>query len=96
MSADFSLTQPDAGRIIATLRSILHDTLGIDAIRVADFDAGTMLFGALPELDSMAVAGLLTEIEDRFAIIVDDDDIDGDVFETLGSLAAFVESKLNG
>jgi acyl carrier protein len=41
----------------------------------------------------MAVAGLLTEMEDRFGILIDDDDIDGDTFETFGSLAAFLQGK---
>ena len=41
------------------LRAILRDVLGLAADRVVAFDADTGLFGALPELDSMAVAGLL-------------------------------------
>src|SRR3546814_11786664 len=69
-----------------TVRSVLHDLLGISEERLALFDEATPLFGALPELDSMAVAGLLTELEDRLGIIIDDDDVDGDIFETLGSL----------
>src|SRR3546814_11332383 len=69
-----------------TVRSVLHDLLGISEERLALFDEATPLFGALPELDSMAVAGLLTELEDRLGIIIDDDDVDGDLFETLGSL----------
>ena len=52
------------------------------------------LLGALPELDSMAVAGLLTEMEDRFAILIEDEDIDGDTFETFGSLVAFARAKV--
>ena len=78
------------------LRAILRDVLGLEAAAVASFNAQTELFGALPELDSMAVAGLLTEIEDRFAIVIDDDDVDGELFETLGNLTRFVEAKLEG
>ena len=47
------------------LRAILADVLGLKPGQVADFTAETGLFGDLPELDSMAVAGLLTEMEDR-------------------------------
>jgi acyl carrier protein len=43
------------------------------------FTARTGLFGHLPELDSMAVAGLLTEIEDRLGIVIDDDEVDGEM-----------------
>ncbi len=77
------------------LRAVLQDVLGLDAEQVAEFDAETELFGALPELDSMAVAGLLTEIEDRFDIMVDDDDVDGALFENYGSLLAFATQKLS-
>ncbi len=76
------------------LRSILRDVLGLSQSQVDDFDADTELFGALPELDSMAVAGLLTEIEDRFDIIIDDEDVDGETFENYGSLLAFTLQKL--
>jgi acyl carrier protein len=76
------------------MRALLRDTLGLPQTQVDAFDADTPLFGALPELDSMAVAGLLTEIEDRFGILIEDDDIDGDTFETFGSLVAFARGKL--
>lgn len=75
------------------LRRILADVLGIDAERVARFTAETGLFGDLPELDSMAVAGLLTEIEDRLDIVIEDDEVDGELLESFGSLLAFAEAK---
>jgi acyl carrier protein len=76
-----------------TLRAILRDVLGLDPARAAAIDADTPLFGAMPELDSMAVAGLLTEIEDRLHILIDDDDVDGELLESFGSLSAFVRNK---
>lgn len=79
-----------------TVRSVLHDVLGIAEERLALFNEATPLFGALPELDSMAVAGLLTELEDRLGIIIEDDDVDGDTFETLGSLVRFATDKALG
>ena len=78
------------------MRDLLRDVLGLSQERVDAFDAGTPLFGALPELDSMAVATLLTEMEDRFGILIEDDDVDGDTFETFGTLVAFAESKITG
>ncbi|MDE2596708.1 MAG: acyl carrier protein [Sphingomonadales bacterium] len=75
------------------LRRILADVLGLKADRVAQFTADTGLFGHLPELDSMAVAGLLTEIEDRLDIVIEDDEVDGELLETYGSLLAFAEAK---
>lgn len=81
------------GAIDAELRAILADVLGLAADRVAAFDADTGLFGDLPELDSMAVAGLLTEMEDRLGILVDDEDVDGEMLGTYGGLLAYVEGK---
>lgn len=77
-----------------TLRQILVDILGLDASRVDGFTADTGLFGHLPELDSMAVATLLTEMEDRLDFIVDDEEVDGELLETYGSLLAFARTKL--
>lgn len=75
------------------LRAILRDVLGLDAARAGVIDADTPLFGAMPELDSMAVAGLLTEIEDRLHILIEDDEVGGDMLESFGGLTAFVRAK---
>ena len=75
------------------LRRILTDVLGLKPGQADGFTAETGLFGHLPELDSMAVAGLLTEMEDRLDIIIEDDEIEGEMLETSGSLLAFAELK---
>lgn len=67
--------------------------LGLSDDRVAAFDEHTPLFGSLPELDSMAVAGVLTELEDRLGIAIDDEDIDGDTLESFGALTRFAQDK---
>jgi len=85
---------PSRSEIDRTLKAILVDALGLDTDAVDGFDSETGLFGHLPELDSMAVAGLFTEIEDRFDIIIEDDDVDAEMLETYGGLLAFVEMKL--
>ncbi|MEE4350222.1 MAG: phosphopantetheine-binding protein [Pacificimonas sp.] len=79
-----------------TVRACLADVLSLGAVRVAAMDRDTPLFGALPELDSMAVAGLLTELEDRLDIIIDDDEVDGDIFADLGALIDFAALKAGG
>ncbi len=75
------------------LRKILEDVLGLKPGQADRFTNETGLFGDLPELDSMAVAGLLTEMEDRLDIIIDEDEIDGELFETYGNLLNFAVSK---
>lgn len=83
-------------RIESIVRSILSDLLGLSPLQVAQMDNDTELFGALPELDSMAVAGLLTELEDRLDIEIDDDEVDGELFATFGSLVAYAKAKAGG
>jgi acyl carrier protein len=78
------------------LRALLSDVLGLGPARAAALTADSGLFGALPELDSMAVAGLLTEIEDRFGVVIDDDEVDGDMLGTYGDLLAFIQAKRAG
>ena len=75
------------------LRRILSDVLGLTEDQVEELTPDTGLFGHLPELDSMAVAGLLTEMEDRLGIVIDDEDVDGEMLETYGGLLAFAEAK---
>jgi acyl carrier protein len=73
------------------LRSLLSDVLGLPMEHVDAFDADTPLFGALPELDSMAVAHLLTGIEERFAVLIEDDSVEAEDFASYGRLLALVE-----
>ncbi|MGZ8998929.1 MAG: acyl carrier protein [Allosphingosinicella sp.] len=77
----------------ATLRAVLVDVLGLARDRVAGFEATTPLFGALPEFDSMAVAGLLTELEERLGILIEDHEVDADMLESFGSLLTFAKAK---
>jgi acyl carrier protein len=83
----------DEEEVTATLRAVLADVLGLDPARVSRFDEATPLFGALPEFDSMAVAGLLTELEERLGILIEDHEVDADMLESFGSLLNFLRSK---
>ncbi len=77
-----------------TLRATIGETLGLPARQVAGFTEATPLFGALPELDSMAVATLLTALEERFAMLIEDDDVTAEDFDSYGTLLAFVRRKV--
>ena len=77
---------------IDAVKAVVVETLGVED-RADALDADTPLLGSLPELDSMAVLELVLELEQRFAITIEGEDVTADVFETLGSLAAFVDSK---
>lgn len=73
---------------------ILSQVLQLNTVSIEKMSTETPLLGALPEFDSMAVVSIITTLEDRFGFVVDDDEIDAEVFETVGSLVAFVERKL--
>ena len=77
------------------LTRILDEVLSLNG-RASSFTRDTPLLGAIPELDSMAVVSLITSMEDQFGLVVDDDDIDGSTFATVGSLSDFVSSKIAG
>lgn len=72
---------------------VIDASLSLDG-RALGFGHDTPLLGAIPELDSMAVVTIITTIEERFGVVVDDDEIDGATFATVGSLVAFVRQKL--
>jgi acyl carrier protein len=84
----------DNSSVDATLRALLADVLGLGEARAAALTEDSGLFGELPEFDSMAVATVLTEMEDRLGILIDDDEIDGEIFETYGNLLAFSLRKV--
>ena len=73
---------------------VLDEVLSLGG-RSASFTFDTPLLGAIPELDSMAVVSLITSLEEQLGLQVDDDDIDGDTFATVGSLVRFVSAKLS-
>lgn len=75
--------------------NLLDETLSLNG-RAAKFTSNTPLLGAIPELDSMAVVAVITGLEERFGITAEDDEIDGSIFATVGSLVEFVEAKLAG
>lgn len=74
------------------IRQVLKDVLSLGA-RAQSLTQDSPLLGALPEMDSMAVVNVIAALEGRFDITVEDDDIDGATFATMGSLINFVREK---
>ena len=79
--------------ITQTIVRVLDESLSLNG-RSASFTRDTALLGAIPELDSMAVVGLITRLEDQFGLVVDDDEMEASLFATVGSLSDFVSGKL--
>ena len=80
---------------VESVKGILGDALGIGE-RAEAYDASTPLLGSMPEFDSMAVVAVLNSLEEQFELEVGDDEIDAETFASIGSLADFVEAKLDG
>jgi len=94
-----SVSQPHAAprfplsNHLAQVLALLDDALSLNG-RSASFTPDTPLLGSLPELDSMAVATLLTAIEETFGVTIGDDEIDGSTLATVGTLRDFIAHKL--
>lgn len=80
---------------IEQVMEVLSSSLGVEG-GMDDVDADSPLLGALPEMDSMAIVGIIADLEEKFDIAFDDDELDAEVFETVGSLHDLIVSKLNG
>lgn len=78
---------------IDQIRTILDQTLNLGG-RARDFTRETALLGNIPELDSMAVVTVLTMVEEQYGIIIDDDEVSAETFETLGTLVDFIDAKV--
>jgi acyl carrier protein len=78
--------------LIEQVKAVLIETLHLDGT-AKQWSTDKVLLGSVPELDSLAVINVITALEDRFGIHIEDDEVSGDLFATLGSLSAFVEEK---
>ena len=75
------------------VKMVVGNALQLGA-RAQRLERNAPLLGAVPELDSMAVVNVITALEEHFGITVADDEIGAETFESLASLTAFVERKL--
>jgi acyl carrier protein len=86
-------SQSDTQATFENVKDVVVATLGIED-RADDLVPESRLLGSLPELDSIAVVELLLALQDRFGIEIEDDEVVGELFETLGQLTAFIDAKL--
>lgn len=81
----------DRSTIVTHVRSAICDVLARD---VAELDEEARLFEDLA-LDSTMVIELLMALEDTTDLTIDPDELQPEVFQTVGSLADYVESGLS-
>ncbi len=75
------------------IKSVLDEALNLGGAS-ASWTDDTALLGGLPELTSIAVVTVLLALEEHFAIVFADDELDAEVFATLGNIRRFIEGKL--
>jgi acyl carrier protein len=78
---------------IEQVKILLAETLNLGQ-RINNLRADSYLLGSIPELDSMAVVNIVAALEEQFGIVIEDDELTASIFDTVGSLAAFVDQKL--
>lgn len=78
--------------IIATIKDILKDSLK-DTIVVDEIGAETNLIEEI-RLDSIQAMEILLQVEEKFDIMIDDDDLNKALFSSMSSLSDYIMKKL--
>lgn len=78
--------------LVNEIKTILQEALQLD--EVSSWQENTELLGAVPEFDSMAIVTVLTLVEDHFGIMIEDDEVTAEAFETLATLSAFISERV--
>ncbi|HFD13033.1 MAG TPA: acyl carrier protein [Crenotrichaceae bacterium] len=70
----------------------------VEVLQLSDqsqqLNENSLLLGAIPEFDSMAVVSVLTRLEEEYGFFIDDDEITADTFESVGTLMSFIQQKI--
>lgn len=82
-------------RIEQRIKQLLESELRVSASAIAASSSSTPLLGRGVGLDSVETMALVLRIEEEFGIAVPDADMTATLFETIGSLAAYVARKLS-
>ena len=82
----------DRAALLDHVRALLHERqLVADG---APLDESTGLLGQGIGLDSVEVLQLVSAIEERYGLTIDDDDLRRDYFLTLGAVVTFIAERL--
>ncbi|MDZ7783817.1 MAG: phosphopantetheine-binding protein [Halioglobus sp.] len=60
----------------------------------AELSRETALVGNFPEFNSLTIAGIIASIEDELDVVIEDEEINTEIFATVGDLADFIEPKV--
>ena len=71
-------------------RKIIANNLQLDR---ENLESDTKLVGNFPEFNSLTIAGIIESIEDELDCVIDDNEINTDIFATVGDLANFIDRR---
>ena len=83
------LRQPEA-----RIQTIIHKQLQQTMCNPEEIEMDTPILGKGLGLDSLEAMVLVTEIEAEFDILIEDEELTLELFETIGTLADHVKKKL--
>jgi len=75
-------------------KDILRSSLQLGE-RADTLELDTPLMGHFPQLNSLTVMGIVSEIEAQTGCAISDQEITAEIFESVGSLAAFINQKIS-
>lgn len=73
--------------------NVVRTCLQLD--ETVELKSETYLMGNFAEFNSLTITTMIAEIEDVTGCGIDDDELSAELFETVGSLAEFVQMKLD-
>ena len=76
-------------RIVRILSRIIGEEISQSVVT-----EDTPVMGNFENFDSLSIVGILTAIEKEFDFEVYDDEIDAEIFRSIGSLCAYVNSRI--
>ena len=80
--------------ILQSVLEILDGELHLKGVALA-FTEDTKLRGSLLQLDSLAIVSVITALEERLGFEFPEDQLDGAIFESVGSLVGCVTRLLS-
>jgi len=63
-------------------------------LELDQLSADTEILGNFPQFNSLTIVGVIGSIEDELDCVIDDEEINTEIFATVGDLAVFIQSRM--
>lgn len=78
--------------VVGRIRKVLIERIN-PALAAAELTSETVLVGQGLALNSIAILELVTGLEEELDLVVADEELSAEVFQTIGTLARFLEEQ---